>query len=125
MGVTIKINHKLTVWTAIIAMVAMMLAPPLSHLFFADSVSEITFDVCSAVIDSQVDSAHSDKKYRSSTMACPYCSMHVHFYLPIRNEVLHRYVFIVRYLEAHLFYLAPQTLFAWIVSSPRAPPFVA
>ncbi|WP_205627192.1 DUF2946 domain-containing protein [Herbaspirillum rhizosphaerae] len=123
MGTRSTIKQKITAWTAIFAVLLMVLAPTLSRAFSQEpSASTFWMEICSAFGDKKADAPMPGNKQVAAAAYCPYCLMHAHALTPSPAVAATETVFTVSHLLPRLFYRAPQPLFAWTVAASRGPP---
>src|SRR5450830_83542 len=115
MGISITIKQKATAWTAVFAVLLMMLTPTLSRVFLPQNAgSTFWMEVCSVFGDRKTDTPLSGDAQHGSAAHCPYCLMHADALTPPPALALHETVFsISQFLLPRLFYRASQPLFAW------------
>ncbi|AKZ64327.1 hypothetical protein F506_18125 [Herbaspirillum hiltneri N3] len=124
-----SIRNTITAWTAILAVLLMVLAPTFSvasQAWSQERGGSFWMEICSALGDKAANDGDRDSgKNTSSSSHCPYCLMHADAVAPPRQQRLAEAVFTISHFLPRLFYSAPQPLFAWTVASSRAPPAVA
>ncbi|MFL9880878.1 DUF2946 domain-containing protein [Herbaspirillum rhizosphaerae] len=126
MGKRSTIKQKITAWTAIFAVLLMVLAPTLSRAFSPEPSSPAFWmEICSAFGVNKSDAPVSGKEQLAASAHCPYCLMHADVLTPPPHVAVGETVFTISHLLPRLFYRAPQPLFAWIVAPSRGPPVVA
>jgi len=121
-----SIRKTITAWTAILAVLLMVLAPKFSaasQAWSQERGGSFWMEICSAFGDKTADDADRDTgKNAASSSHCPYCLMHADAVAPPRQPALAETVFTISHFLPRLFYRAPQPLFAWTVALSRAPP---
>ena len=121
-----SIRNTITAWTAILAVLLMVLAPTFSaasQAWSQERGGSFWMEICSAFGDKTTNDADRDAgKNAASSSHCPYCLMHADAVAPPRQLALAETVFSISHFLPRLFYRAPQPLFAWTVALSRAPP---
>ncbi|RFB69878.1 MULTISPECIES: DUF2946 domain-containing protein [unclassified Herbaspirillum] len=124
-----SIRNTITAWTAILAVLLMVLAPTFSaasQAWSQERGGSFWMEICSAFGDKTANDADRDTgKKEASSSHCPYCLMHADAVAPPRQPMPTETVFTISHFLPRLFYRAPQPLFAWTVALSRAPPLVA
>jgi hypothetical protein len=121
----------LTAWMAILAILLVALAPPISHAFAAKSFSlpQQSVELCTAsgvkqaIVPSEGTlKPFSTVKHDQHFEDCPFCRIHADTPGPAPAAMTVGLRMDVSFPRAFLFYQAPRTLFAWAPAQSRAPP---
>jgi len=124
-------NSRLIAFIACIGMMLSALAPAISHAMANHQGStSLLLEICSATgdksdlaikLDLQNPADSKDSKM-APMQHCSYCLTHAGSYALLANVSPVLITPNLSYFLPPLFYRAPQPLFAWAASNPRAPP---
>lgn len=131
-GGMLKLDHRRIIsWVAIAAVLFAALAPTLSHVFPVKNMPQTLWQkLCTAQGTKLLASNTQNEPLQDSAPGkvgmhfehCPYCFTHAGSVGLVfdNNPVIAKTAFSFHF--PRLFYQSPYPLFAWVSSSPRAPP---
>jgi len=119
--------NKLTACIAIFAILLLSLAPSISSALNRNNQAmKFGTEICTAqgsiIKLVQIANSKTDSDIGSHVQTCAYCTLHAAKHVTLSTFAVNVVAALQSETFPQLFYLAPNPLFAWLSSQPRAPP---